>query len=257
MFSKTLSASAAAIAVAGVAAASHAATVTAVGVYDENVIQANTVDDEAGNISLADFSADVANAFLINAGGVVSFDDLADGQVAISGSENLVIGYGVSGTNTLTASLYGPTGASAAADQTEPAGQVSISGGNFIGISGNGGGIGFAFDMPLSAFGITVLDRVAAGRTASLSVLLDGDTDATVVTADPIAIGDAEFGDTFFGYEAPEGRTIQAARITTNGYLRYDDLGFIVAGDDTVVPEPSSILAAMAGVGLFAARRRR
>src|SRR5689334_1337916 len=91
----------------------EAITLSGVGMYDESTtiiapnLVSNQVDTNAAagvgvgsNVSVAQFTTDVLNAFNADAGGVVNFEG-----AALTTEKSLDVTYGISQTNTLTVTL--------------------------------------------------------------------------------------------------------------------------------------------------------
>ena len=238
--------------------AAHAATIGSVATYDENVNQPNAVNTTAAgsNISLSDFTAAVAAAFANDTGGVANFDG---DNFFVSPSDTLDITYGTSGSETLVTSFNSPNNNPLLSRSGSPSnGAVSISNGSVLQANVQDFTLGFA--TPLQAVGFTALSRQAGQpRTINLTVNLTDDgnaatADTFVFPAEVVAAINAAGArdDTFFGYEAPTGRSIASIFIDNSGPAFYDDLGFI-----TVVPEPASLGLIGVGTLLILGRRRR
>jgi hypothetical protein len=114
----------------------------------------------------------------------------------------------------------------------------------------------FVFDQPLSHFGITVLWR-GSNRTGTVTAFYDDNTSASLGSVSSTSGSNAgnvnQTPDVFFGHVAPGGKAITRIDIVGDGFIRYDDLGFV-----TAVPEPSSVaaLAGPCGLGFVLVRRR-
>lgn len=205
-----------------------------------------TIQEATGNsLTAATFATNVATAFSNNAGGVWNFENLT---VGVLHNETITLNYGTSLTNSLvmTLTLEDTSGFGAGIDGGVVAGEAT-SGERVMGLPGNFSTRTFTLDTPLLTVGIFNTNRFDAGRLPSLTVtFLNGDTAST---------SGAHAGATFFhGLSGTLENPIVSFSISQNNYVRYDDLGFIVA-----IPEPSSVatLAGVAAVGFAALRRRR
>jgi len=115
----------------------------------------------------------------------------------------------------------------------------------------------FSFVTGLSSVGITVLSRNSS-RTIQATVTYF-ETGTGVISSELVSAG-AGVDDTFFGFTAPVGKTIQSLKVEAtatgstedpvNYFFAVDDLGYVIA-----VPEPSA--ACLGGLGLLAMFRRR
>ncbi|MEX0642696.1 MAG: hypothetical protein WD468_08345 [Pirellulales bacterium] len=230
------------------------AAFTATGVYDESSEQTNAVDVEAvsNNISLIDLSALVGNAYDADLGGVLTFNS-ADRETGTTGfgasdvvssgtgSTQINVKYGTSLSKTLViirqkvdgsaSAVNFSTSNSASTDITH-----SISGDRWLGsASGEGSDFRLTFSEPLTAFGITALYRPVGGSNSPYTVdMVIGLSDDSTFTFDQEQIVGVEGGgpgddDTFFGYQAPTGVTIDYVQTTNAGLARWDDLGFVTA----------------------------
>lgn len=244
------------------------------GTYDESTTQTNAVDWEAaGNtVTLAEFKVLVGDAYGNDRGGVIHFDDQADGTVLADGDadepnpddgvheapgipdgESFEAGYGTGGSRTLRVGMgqltERPDKPSKSPDIWE--GQWSVhdtseSDRNAVSDQNAMSGVTdwhLEFSRPLEAVGITALSRNASeGRDVTVELFYDDSTRAVMVTDEEISIGDG-FDDTFFGYVAPENKLITGMYLDVDysgggregdpGFTSLDDLGF-------VVPEPGS-----------------
>lgn len=221
---------------AGVAVSPGQIMLTAVGLYNENTGETNSPDAEAvgNNITLAQFSNNVAIAFAADLGGVLNFD------IANPGTTNsIVAAYGASSNQTLTITNGGGTAWNIATGGT--GNSREISGDSRLGGANSGNHI-FVFSSPLLGFGATVLSRSDAVRTVTATITFA--SGATVVfpveTLTNVVAGD----DTFFGYEASPTNLITRVQLNGNSFMQIDDLGFY-----TAIPEPATL--AMAALGLL------
>ena len=226
------------------------AAVSTVGVYDEDQFATNAVDVEAAdnNITLASYTALVADAFANNTGGVFQSNVVFEANSSMP----LELTYGTSQANTLSVAVNAQVGtndgnsANGTSISSGPNSDRPADGGDngTIGVN-SGSGVTFNPDQLLGSFAITALLR-SGGRTVDFSVLLE---DGTVV--DYATENISTNGDTFFAYQADAGNLIDSVTISTNNFLRFDDLAFT-----TAIPEPTSALAGVIGLGLLAGRRR-
>ena len=252
-------------------------TTVATGVYDETTTQQNNVDFNAtGNSTTAStgngaayttagpFNSDVAAAFAAGRGGVVAFDDLANGPATAA----LNVTY-ASGTKQFTmtfSSSYTISTGLAVADSTP------ISGSNYLEPSST-------TSLTISLSSITGASPGETGFSQIGLTLLSGDVQGnpgTGVNFGGVTVtahfSDSSFtsasrsitevngaGDTFYGFAAPAGLTITSLTLSgpNNGVPDIDDFGFITSA---AVPELSTwVLPAFAAVALSGARllRRR
>ena len=253
---------------------SSAATIAygVTGIYDENTIEAASVDTNSSGNSLAStnpndvlgFSSSVAAAFAANAGGVIDFDS----QATQSGDDNtgLTVSYGGGKTLEITSSTTNANNRIFASDFTSLG---AISGTNGL-ISSNSNDTAWrmTFDsitggIPgeiVTSAGFTVLSRNSNAQDLTVQWFIDGETDlanAAFTDVESIAAG-ANNDDTFFAYTAPNGSAITSFRFTFGGTesdkrLGIDDLGFIT----NAIPEPSSALLTLLGTTAILLRRRR
>ncbi len=259
------------------------------GVYDEQVVQSNTVDfiapaapgDEAKAIDtvakLDTYKTTLTNAFAAGTGGVVTFDSFTPtDSLGTGGSINANF---ASGAKTLNITTSAPNGLSLATNLTNripisakgEAGRAAtqqggtngtaLTMGTLTGLSGTAtvefliGSIdGGAPLEVINSFGITVLSRAARdlGIVTAVATFTDN---TTAVASRNIGAPGAALGDTFYGFIAPTNLGISKVAIsyTINGEnsTSFDDLAFT----STVIPEPTSL--GLLGLGVFMMLRRR
>lgn len=220
-----------------------------VGTYNEQTVNVNTIEQEASisNISLGNFTTLMASSFTAGTGGVINFD------VSLSDSSSFTASYN-GGLSTLTVTMNAAASGNQWNTTNQDASTWAISGTRYLGTNANSQAR-FDFSTPLTHFGITQLWR-NANRTGAVTVFYDDSTSVSVGNFS--SLGGSNVGtvnqtpDVFFGWAAPSGKAITRVDIIGDGFIRYDDLGFVV------IPEPST--AALFGVGLIGfilARRRR
>jgi hypothetical protein len=209
---------------------SSMAAFTAIRDYDENTVQANTIETQAAgnNVTLADFKLQLETAFDAGLGGVVNYDNDPTWTLDTR-RENFDVTF-ASGTKTLNVDRNGANNFVITADPSA----TPISGNSWQGWNGSGGNSTLAFSLqglagpaaPLIGWGITAVSRTA-DRTYTLTFTLD-DASTFVITAETVATPVGS-DDTFFGYLAPVGRTIVSVNISTpSSNMALDDMAFIL-----------------------------
>lgn len=204
-----------------------------VGVYDENVVAANTVDFVAtgSSVNNTQFAANIANAFAQNRGGVINGDYIAayfdfgvDASKTIyfwTESETNHWGGGVVGSaraiSGITAlATFGMNGPESFRSTTFVFGAIT-----------NGEVNEHVVEMGITALSLTGRDYGTVTTTAYLS------GGGSISASRPISELNSQ-GDTFFGLRAPTGEYITSFKIGHDGSmlvsdlrLFFDDIGFI------------------------------
>lgn len=247
---------------AAAAGASAAINLTTSQNYDSNT-NANQVDAVAGSgpISnpaaaevLAGYAAIFSQAYTAGQGGVITFDNITLTSTDVNDA-TLSVSYGAGGASTLTITTstnYGNYQFQSAAVVGTP-----ISGGTYMRVRGGtvSGQIGvqsFNFSQALSHVAFTVLARTDASRNVTGTVTFNDGTTAQLSST--ISGSALPTNDTFFGFTAPDGKTITGMKISAGdaNYFAIDDLAFVVA-----IPEPSAALLGFLSLGTLLARRSR
>lgn len=217
-------------------------TVDAVGVVNTN---AKTIFEATGNsLNATTFASDIATAFGNNTGGVWNFDGAA---FNVANGETVTLNYGASLANSLVLTYTEGVGANGI-NQGATAGEPT-SGSFLLGLGGNAATRTFVPSAPLLTVGIFNTDRNDAGRLPVLTVTYQDNSVAST--------SGANANDVFFhGLSGTSLNPIVSFAISQNNFIRYDDLGFVVASP---VPEPSSAaaLGGLVAMGFAALRRRR
>jgi VCBS repeat-containing protein len=201
--------------------------IATVGVYDENVINTNKVDFEAdgSTVSSAKFKDYIASQYQYDNAGVI--DGSALGGYYSYGTDqskiltvqtddgtNWAIGsaYGISGTGAFASSVEGGYGFTSFRLFPESGERVVAVGVTVLSVSNNHG---------VRDYGnVTVTAHLSSGGTLSASRHIDEAKGA---------------GDTFYGFEAPEGDAIAGFSLKYDGpvygtpdvSLWFDDIGFV------------------------------
>lgn len=197
-----------------------------------------TILEATGNsMDATTFASDIATAFANDTGGVWDFDGANFG---VGAGETVTLNYGTSFANSLVLTLDNNI------NQGNVAGEAT-SGAFELGLGGDASTRTFILSTLLSSIGIFNLDRNDAVRTSMLSVTFLDNT--TAITSG--ANGDNTY---FHGLSATGTNYIKSFSLTQNNFIRYDDLGFVVASS---VPEPSRALLLMLGATGLLVRRRR
>ena len=214
-----------------VAGGAEAALMTS-GTYDEQTNQLNQVDQEAtgNNITLADFKTLVSDAWNNDLGGVIHFDDQADGTVlgdadadepnpddevfeapGVNTDEGFDTNYGLSGTQSIRVRMGNLTDRPDKPDKSpdiwEGQWLASAITDDRAPISGDIGLAGltdwdFRFSTPLQAVGITVLSRGDDTADDVTVTLFYDDNTSEEVETDFFIDNTTGDHDTFFGYQA-------------------------------------------------------
>lgn len=250
----------AAVSVVSAFSASAAITVPTTGVYDVTA-NPNAVDTVAGigavttgsaaETALNNYKNLFSTAFSTNMGGVIQFDGFSGSPVI---QNTMTTTYG---SNTLNITRIGGTG-NFQFDSSPTTLGTPISGTMYL-RSESQNFHTFNFSSGLSAVGFTVLSRNSSRTIQATVTYVEGGTE--VISGELVSAG-ATVDDTFFGFTAPTGKTIQSLRVEAtatgstedpvNYFFAIDDLGYVVA-----VPEPSTGLISMAGALLVMVANRR
>ncbi|MCF7789387.1 MAG: PEP-CTERM sorting domain-containing protein [Prosthecobacter sp.] len=211
--------------------------VNAVGTVNEN---GKTILEATGNsMDSTTFASIIATAYANDTGGVWDFDGANFG---VNAGETITLNYGASQANSVILGLSGTNGI----NQGNVVGEAT-SGSFELGLGGDASTRVFTLSTLMSSIGIFSLDRNDASRTSVLSVTFLDDTTASTSGAD----GD----NTYFQILSATGTNyIKSFSLTQNNFIRYDDLGFVVASS---APEPSRALLLMLGTAGLLVRRRR
>lgn len=250
--------------------------VTASGVYDEGLtdqdtntvgIQNNAVDNSAPmGVAVSSFSGLITTGFVPGTSGVIDFNGLT-GTLAFGDDIRASFNGGNKFVSFTNANDMGGTGELFGNNLSGS--RTAISGGVNDHLSANTMGSGTRNDFEFSISGITgpgalinefvtsvggtVLSRSGGTGTVAFNVTLDDMSTITLTDT----ISDSKAGDdTFFGVTAPTGRYITSVEfdLTDNGFFTaIDDLAFVTS----VIPEPSSALLLIGGLGTLALVRRR
>ena len=188
-----------------------------------------TILAATGNsVTSATFASNIATAFANNTGGVWNFDGASFNVVS---GQIVTLKYGTSLTNSLVLALTEGTGGNGI-NQTTATGEPT-SGGFTLGLGGNGATRTFTPDKPLLAVGIFNTDRNDATRIPVLTVTYQDNTTASTSGANADNVY-------FHGLSGTVANPIVRFAISQNNFVRYDDLGFIVAP----LPAPTNLTAA-------------
>jgi len=201
--------------------------ISAIGDFDENITNANTVQRTAtgSNLTRAEFEALVEQGYVDGQGGIVNFEQ------DISATNILEVHYG-----SHKMILNFSNAVDTAVDTQE-----SISGTRGLDAGDGAGQSGWEiqFDPMPDLFGIVAVDD--DDRTVDAVITLDDDSQVVFdrMTTDGV--------DALFAYQAPEGRKIKAFGFTSSSWTRWDDLAFFL--EEPVPPSaetsnpPSAILS--------------
>ena len=205
-----------------------AASVPTVGVYDENVIEPNTIDFVATGSSLSntDFAGRVATAFAQDSGGVIDGSALSSvytygtsqaRSLAVTTNLGIESGYQISGTSGFISGAHLASLGISSISGTNADEHVVTLGVTALSVTGNDYGA------------VTATARLARGGTMSATRQINEATKA---------------GDTFYGFTAPANDYFIGLDVVYGGTapdlaatrLRLDDIGFITANVPTVPP---------------------
>ena len=176
--------------------------------------------------------------------------DSANGWAA-GNAASFTVSYGVDQTSLLTISRtdgggnFGPTAGSSQSKQT--------SGDQILGIGGGSSPVTFTFSEGLDDWGITELDRQAS-RDVTMTFTLQGNTTIAYALQNQDPSGNNSGALNWYGVQASNDNPITKVSIVSNGFVRYDDMAFVVA---TPALEPTTIASMLGGLGMLALRRRR
>lgn len=254
-----------------------------VGVYDENVVNANTwnldvpVDKRVSSSILGgDFTTDVLTAFNNNMGGVANFDGagesitfaLVDGN-RVSANNRMILGTDSLLQLDFTLRDFGTNQVPNDSNRIAAAGSDSrlpISGDRrlearynmifeFNGIY-DAAGTTLLTGYGVSQFGITMLSRDNRSWTGNVMVTF---SDNSTQTVSALTVAQSPSGtsttDTFIGFQAPDGLFINSVafnRTSGGDYtLHFDDFGVVV------IPEPGTLALLAIALGSLLLFRRR
>jgi PEP-CTERM motif len=220
-------------------------TPPAVGIVDSPANVGN-----ASFVTQATMTLAVANAFNNNTGGVIDWEPANGWSANTQNALSQTVSYGTSQANLLT--ITRNDGAGNTFGPTTGSGSPTTSGVNYLGFSGVGSPVTLNFSTGLVDWGMTQLDRFAS-RSATFTFTLADNSTITYAaqTQDPSANNTG--ADNWYGFQASASNPLVSVGITANGFVRFDDMAFVVAA-----PEPGSMVLLGMGciTGLVAYRRR-
>ena len=255
------------------------AAFVATGVYDEQVVQTNSVNFNMGYsgnttwttgigqtlgdsqiLTLEQFKPMVEAAFLAGNGGVISFDgvnnedynNMQSFDVSFAGgAKTMTLSNQIGGSY----SIGGPQG-----------GRTAISGEQFLGTGGNphfdlefADFMGFAADEKVTAVGVTILGRDGQGIGRNFRVIayytngMDSGSSSTFRSFNMKNGNGSQ--DSFSGIIAPDGYWITSIRVHSDHgiYTSIDDLAFVTS----IIPEPTTLaLLGFGGLAVLKSRKR-
>lgn len=193
-----------------------------------------TVVDSPANVGNANFltvasmGTLMTTSFANNNGGVINWDTAQ----RWTGTQNsFEASYGTSLSKKLTISLAPPVdgGSPAAFGQNSGTETTATSSSTYLAFSGGSGAgtpVTFDFSKGLSAWGITQLSR-SGDRTVTMSFTL---ADASVINYAPDTVLNNSSTLHWYGIQVLSSNPIMSVTITSNGFVRYDDMAFVVSG---------------------------
>lgn len=193
-----------------------------------------TVVDSPANVGNAHFITAAAmgslmtNKFADNTGGVINWDAA---QGWFDSGTSFSVAYGASKSKSLTISLAPPVdgGAPTLFGTSTGGGTTATSSSTYLAFGGGPGAgtpVTFNFSEGLSAWGITQLARFG-DRTVTMSFTL---ADDSVINYAPDTVTDSSTTLNWYGVQVPASNPIMSVTITSNGFVRYDDMAFVVSG---------------------------
>ena len=201
-----------------------------------------TIFEATGStVTSTNFASDIATAFANDTGGVWDFEGSA---FSVLDGETVTLKYGTSLANSLVLTVNNGGGF----DINQANVPTEATSGSFgLGFGGGANTRTFTLSKGLLELGIFNTDRNDGSRLPVLTVTFQDTTTAST--------SGANANDVYFhGFKTTAANPIVSFAISQNNFVRYDDLGFVVASS---VPEPSRALLMMLGAAGLLVRRRR
>ena len=220
-------------------------TVDTVGTMNNGSNNITPLEATGNSFTATTFASNVATAYTNDTGGVWNFETAFN----VNNGETITLNYGASLAKSVVLTLSGNSinqGSGAGIFAQEPTSGVAV-----MGFATDGSTRTFALSVPLLSIGIFNTDRNSSDRFPVLTVTFQDNTTAST--------SGANADNTYFhGITGTALNPIVSFSLSQNNFVRYDDLGFIVA--PSAIPEPSTYAIAAGGlvlVGAVVASRRR